>query len=52
MFKPSDLNGDMIIKYASDNLSKLGFNNARNIPKDTILVVCIGTYRESRIKWS
>ncbi|EOA0651525.1 hypothetical protein OLP50_05365 [Campylobacter jejuni] len=42
----------MIIKYASDNLSKLGFNNARNIPKDTILVVCIGTYRESRIKWS
>lgn len=42
LFKPSDLNGDMIIKYASDNLSKLGFNNARNIPKDTILVVCIG----------
>ncbi|WP_139451640.1 restriction endonuclease subunit S [Campylobacter armoricus] len=42
LFKPSDLNGDMIIKYASDNLSKLGFDNARNIPKDTILVVCIG----------
>ncbi|WP_435366239.1 restriction endonuclease subunit S [Campylobacter jejuni] len=36
LFKPSDLNGDMIIKYASDNLSKLGFDNARNIPKDTI----------------
>ncbi|MBX1175797.1 restriction endonuclease subunit S [Campylobacter lari] len=42
LFKPSDLNGDMIIKYAGDNLSKLGFDNARNIPKDTILVVCIG----------
>ncbi|EHT4555653.1 restriction endonuclease subunit S, partial [Campylobacter coli] len=42
LFKPSDLNGDMIIKYASDNLSKLGFDNARNLPKDTILVVCIG----------
>lgn len=42
LFKPSDLNGDMIIKYASDNLSKLGFGNARNLPKDTILVVCIG----------
>ncbi|EIB6575972.1 restriction endonuclease subunit S [Campylobacter jejuni] len=43
LFKPSDLNGDMIIKYASDNLSKLGFDNARNLPKDTILVVCIGS---------
>ncbi|EAJ5525513.1 restriction endonuclease subunit S, partial [Campylobacter coli] len=42
MFKPSDLNGDMIIKYASDNLSKLGFDNARNLPKNTILIVCIG----------
>ncbi|EAK1615058.1 restriction endonuclease subunit S [Campylobacter coli] len=42
LFKPSDLNGDIIIKYASDNLSKLGFDNARNLPKDTILVVCIG----------
>ncbi|WP_257904509.1 type I restriction/modification system, specificity subunit [Campylobacter lari] len=42
LFKPSDLNGDMIIKFASDNLSKLGFDNARNLPKDTILVVCIG----------
>ncbi|EAJ0326320.1 restriction endonuclease subunit S [Campylobacter lari] len=42
LFKPSDLNGDMIIKFASDNLSKVGFDNARNLPKDTILVVCIG----------
>ncbi|EDO9207753.1 restriction endonuclease subunit S [Campylobacter coli] len=42
LFKPSDLNGDIIIKYASDNLSKLGFDNARNLPKDTILIVCIG----------
>ncbi|HEF1622225.1 TPA: restriction endonuclease subunit S [Campylobacter lari] len=42
LFKPSDLNGNMVIKYASDNLSKLGFDNARNLPKDTILVVCIG----------
>lgn len=42
LFKPSDLNGDMIIKFASDNLSKLGFDNARNLPKNTILIVCIG----------
>ncbi len=42
LFKPSDLNGDIIIKYASDNLSKLGFDNARNLPKNTILIVCIG----------
>lgn len=32
----------MIIKFASDNLSKLGFDNARNLPKNTILIVCIG----------
>ncbi|EAH9952244.1 restriction endonuclease subunit S [Campylobacter lari] len=42
LFKPSDLNGDMVIKYASDNLSKVGFDNARNLPKNTILIVCIG----------
>ncbi|WP_081444028.1 restriction endonuclease subunit S [Helicobacter canadensis] len=41
LFKPSDLGSGNTIK-ASDNLSKLGFENARKLPKNTLLVVCIG----------
>ncbi|EAK0254437.1 restriction endonuclease subunit S [Campylobacter coli] len=41
LFKPSDLGSGNTIK-ASDNLSKLGFESARKLPKNTLLVVCIG----------
>ncbi|ECL4283967.1 restriction endonuclease subunit S [Campylobacter jejuni] len=41
-FKPSDFEQGYFLENAGDNLSKLGFDNARNLPKDTILVVCIG----------
>ena len=41
LFKPSDLGSGNTIK-ASDNLSKLGFDSARKLPNNTLLVVCIG----------
>ena len=41
LFKPSDLGSGNTIK-ASNNLSKLGFESARKLPKNTLLVVCIG----------
>lgn len=42
-FKPSDFEQGYFLENAGDNLSKLGFNKARQLPPKTILVVCIGS---------
>jgi len=41
-YKPADLEEGKFIKNASDNLSVLGFEQARKIPANSILVTCIG----------
>ena len=41
-FKPTDLQQGINTLIASDNLSKLGFEKTRKLPKDSILVTCIG----------
>jgi type I restriction enzyme S subunit len=41
-FKPSDLQQGVNTILASDNLSKLGFEHTRKLPKNSILVTCIG----------
>lgn len=41
-FKPTDLQQGISTITASDNLSKLGFEKTRKLPKDLILVTCIG----------
>ena len=41
-YKPADLEEGKFIKNASDNLSVLGFEQARRIPANSILVTCIG----------
>lgn len=41
-FKPTDLEQGININRASDNLSLLGFEQARKIPAKSILVTCIG----------
>lgn len=41
-YKPTDLNaGDNVI-YSNDFLSKIGFENSRQVPEMSILVTCIG----------
>ncbi|EAH4648952.1 restriction endonuclease subunit S [Campylobacter jejuni] len=42
-FKPSDFEQEYFLENAGDNLSKLGFDKARQLPPKTILVVCIGS---------
>ena len=42
-FKPSDFDNTYELTTAGDNLSLLGFKNARQLPPKTILVVCIGS---------
>lgn len=42
-FKPSDFKQGYFLENAGDNLSKLGFGKARQLPPKTILVVCIGS---------
>ncbi len=42
-FKPSDFEQGYFLEKAGDNLSKLGFDKARQLPPKTILVVCIGS---------
>ncbi|EIB89289.1 hypothetical protein cje95_07323 [Campylobacter jejuni subsp. jejuni LMG 23210] len=42
-FKPSDFEQGYFLENAGDNLSKLGFDKARQLPPKTILVVCIGS---------
>lgn len=42
-FKPSDFDSTYELTTAGDNLSSLGFKNARQLPPKTILVVCIGS---------
>lgn len=41
-FKPSDLEQGINTRIASDNLSWLGFERTRNLPKNSVLVTCIG----------
>ena len=41
-YKPADLEEGICIKNASDHLSVLGFEQARKIPANSILVTCIG----------
>ena len=41
-YKPADLEEGKCIKNASDHLSVLGFEQARKIPANSILVTCIG----------
>ena len=41
-FKPTDLDQGIDIRYASDHLSELGFEQSRKLPANTILVTCIG----------
>jgi len=41
-YKPTDLKQGINTIYASDNLSKKGFEKTRKLPKDSILVTCIG----------
>ncbi len=42
-FKPSDFEQGYFLESAVDNLSKLGFEKAKQLPSKTILVVCIGS---------
>ncbi|HED8458003.1 TPA: restriction endonuclease subunit S [Campylobacter jejuni] len=42
-FKPSHFEQGYFLENAGDNLSKLGFGKARQLPPKTILVVCIGS---------
>lgn len=42
-FKPSDFDNTYELTTAGDNLSSLGFKNARQLSPKTILVVCIGS---------
>ncbi|EAJ1276524.1 restriction endonuclease subunit S [Campylobacter lari] len=42
-FKPSDFKQGYFLENAVDNLSKLGFEKAKQLPSKTILVVCIGS---------
>ncbi|HFP7740561.1 TPA: restriction endonuclease subunit S [Campylobacter jejuni] len=42
-FKPSDFEQGYFLENTGDNLSKLGFGKARQLPPKTILVVCIGS---------
>ena len=42
LLKPTDLQQGISTITASDNLSKLGFEKTRKLPKDLILVTCIG----------
>lgn len=42
LFKPSDLDDGYELFSGSDNLTPLGFENARQFPINTTLVVCIG----------
>ncbi|HFJ1650780.1 TPA: restriction endonuclease subunit S [Campylobacter coli] len=42
-FKPSDFEQGYFLENAGNNLSKLGFDKARQLPPKTILVVCIGS---------
>ncbi|WLR05187.1 restriction endonuclease subunit S [Campylobacter jejuni] len=42
-FKPSDFEQGYFLENAGDNLSKLGFDKAKQLPPKTILVVCIGS---------
>lgn len=41
-FKPTDLQQGINTIIASDNLSRLGFEKTRKLPKDSVLVTCIG----------
>ena len=41
-FKPTDLEQGINTIIAEDNLSKIGFLQARQLPKNSILVTCIG----------
>ncbi|MCD8297048.1 MAG: restriction endonuclease subunit S, partial [Prevotella sp.] len=41
-YKPTDLEQGINTIVAYDNLSKIGFEKARQLPKNTILVTCIG----------
>jgi type I restriction enzyme, S subunit len=41
-FKPTDLRQGINTILASDNLSKLGFVKTRRLPKNSILVTCVG----------
>ena len=41
-FKPTDLSQGINCLTASDNLSKIGFEKSRKLPKNTVLVTCIG----------
>ena len=40
-YKPADLNND-IISQTKEGISKLGMNKSRFLPKNSVLVVCIG----------
>jgi type I restriction enzyme S subunit len=42
-FKPTDLDAGINTIKASDNLSKEGFDVSRKLPKESILVCCIGS---------
>ena len=42
-YKPSDLTAYGKIYESKDKLSHLGYNSIRHVPKDSILVSCIGT---------
>jgi type I restriction enzyme, S subunit len=41
-YKPTDLEAGYNVRRATDNLSELGIKEARFLPKDSILVTCIG----------
>jgi type I restriction enzyme S subunit len=41
-FKPTDLDAGYNVRKANDNLSRLGIEKARFLPKNSILVTCIG----------
>lgn len=42
-FKPSDFDKSYFLQSAKDNLSNLGIQKARFLPKKSVLVVCIGS---------
>ncbi|GHT72516.1 hypothetical protein AGMMS50262_01440 [Bacteroidia bacterium] len=41
-YKPTDLGKGLFVDKASDNLSSLGYANARQLPAFSVLVTCIG----------
>ncbi len=47
--KPGDLDKEIFISSSEDSLTEIGFNNAPFLPKNTILISCIGNLGKKAI---